>query len=454
MFNKDFYPTPKEVLEQMGIDCQNKVVLEPSAGSGNMIDFLREMGAKDILACELNAKLAEIVKSKAKFLKNDFLKVTSDEISHVNLIVMNPPFSKGAEHLLHAWEVAPAGCEILSLLNYETINNDYSRERKRLTRLIRDYGIETNLGNVFSESERSTEVEIALIKLFKPNVESNEFDGFFMDEEVEEQGTGIMQYNVVRDVVQRYINSVKKFEEIMLLAKEMESLNGLFSVGTIKCEMGYNDSVTDKETYKKELQKKAWGYLFNKMNMKKYVTSGVMKDINSFVENQNKVPFTMKNIYKMFEIIVGTRQQTFDKSLAEAVDRFTEYTHENRYNVEGWKTNAGHLLNKKFIVPYMFEMGYKANTITIKYSSNQDKISDLTKVLCNIQAQNFDEMPDLYNYVHEKKVEPNKWYDWGFFEIKGFKKGTMHLKFKDDNVWANINRAYAKVKGQVLPEKI
>ena len=39
------------------------------------------------------------------------------------------------------------------------------------------------------------------------------------------------------------------------------------------------------------------------MNMEKYVTSGVMKDINKFVETQEKVPFTMKNIYKMLEII-------------------------------------------------------------------------------------------------------------------------------------------------------
>jgi len=219
--------------------------------------------------------------------------------------------------------------------------------------------------------------------------------------------------------------------------------------------------VTDKESYKKELQKSAWKYLFAKMNMDKYVTSGVMKDINSFVEKQTKIPFTMRNIYKMFEIIVGTRQETFNRSLVEAVDKFTEYTHENRYNVEGWKTNAGHLLNKKFIVPYMFEETYQKDGLSIKHSSNQDKIEDLIKVLCNIEAQNFNSIPHLYNYVNDQdckfrkeKFQSNTWYSWGFFEIKGFKKGTMHLKFKDDNVWANVNRSYAKVKGQVLPEKI
>ena len=40
MFNKDFYPTPKEVIMQMidGINLNEKVVLEPSAGKGNIVD--------------------------------------------------------------------------------------------------------------------------------------------------------------------------------------------------------------------------------------------------------------------------------------------------------------------------------------------------------------------------------------------------------------------------------
>lgn len=52
MFGIDFYPTPKEVIYQMlqGVDVRDKVVLEPSAGSGNIVKVLKEMGAKKILA--------------------------------------------------------------------------------------------------------------------------------------------------------------------------------------------------------------------------------------------------------------------------------------------------------------------------------------------------------------------------------------------------------------------
>lgn len=459
MFDKDFYPTPPEVIEMMGIDCHDMVVLEPSAGSGNILQWLRENGARELLACEKNPDLSEIVKTKCdKFLRHDFLEVTATEISHIQCIIMNPPFSTGAKHVLHAWNIAPDGCEIVSLINNETLESAFvSRERRELANLIKDYGSTTYLGEVFSVSERKTDVEVGLIKLFKPKGIDREFEGFFIDED-EENGSvpGIMEFNAVRDVVQRYVYSVKKFDQILVLANEMSALNEPFGVGGIKCEIGYEKDVTDRDTYKKELQKKAWGYLFSKMSLDKYVTTGVMRDINKFVESQTKVPFTMKNVYRMFEIIVGTREETFNRSLVEAVDRFTQHTHENRYQVEGWKTNAGHLLNEKFIIPNIVSKGWNAYLSPIYghggcYSEN---IEDLVKVMCSIEGQNYDTIPRLRNFCRDIEMQPNVWYDWGFFQIKGFLKGTLHLKFKDRNVWARLNQRYAKIKGQVLPEKM
>ena len=475
MFNKDFYPTPGAALYSMDIDCQNKIVLEPSAGKGNIVEFLKEHGAKEVLTCESNVDLAEIVKTKSKFLIHDFLKLTPEQISHVELIVMNPPFSNGVKHVLHAWEIAPAGCEIISLLNHDNLENDYTRERKEFLSIIKSYGNETNLGDVFSDAERKTGVSIGLVKLFKPGAGNNEFEGFFLEEDVEEwQENGIMKFDGIRDVVQRYIGAVKLFDEHSVIADQMSKLTAPFSIGTFSIEVGYGDKVADRETFKKELQKKAWGHLFNLMNLNKFVTSGVMKDINRFVEQQNNVPFTMKNIYKMFDIIIGTRGQVFDRALEESVDKFTMHTDENRFNVEGWKTNAGYMLNKKFIINYMFEPAWTGGKLSIKYSGNEEKLKDLTKVLCSLVGENYDELTSLH-YVPEtgknSQFTPNEWYNWdfkktvgegefaktitrpGFFEFKGFKKGTMHIKFRDPKVWEILNRRYAKIKGQVLPEK-
>ena len=46
--NADFYPTPIEVLNQMQLNINGEIILEPHAGSGNILDYCKENGAKDI----------------------------------------------------------------------------------------------------------------------------------------------------------------------------------------------------------------------------------------------------------------------------------------------------------------------------------------------------------------------------------------------------------------------
>src|SRR5690625_64632 len=109
MFNSDFYRTPPEVINQMlfGIDLRGKVVLEPSAGRGDIVDALRQRGSEIILTYEKDPDLKSIVEKKSRFMGYDFLTSTAQELSHIDYIIMNPPFSRDEHHILHAWEVAP-----------------------------------------------------------------------------------------------------------------------------------------------------------------------------------------------------------------------------------------------------------------------------------------------------------------------------------------------------------
>ena len=82
MFNPDFYPIKRETVDTMiqGLDLKGKIILEPSSGSGTMIEILKEYGAT-VICCELNKELALISSKKADhFLKHDFLKVEAYEI--------------------------------------------------------------------------------------------------------------------------------------------------------------------------------------------------------------------------------------------------------------------------------------------------------------------------------------------------------------------------------------
>lgn len=456
MFHPEFYPTPPEVIEMMQLDCQNRIILEPHAGKGNIVDYCLNHGAKQVLSIEINKDLQEIVKQKSSLIGEDFFLCKPDQISHIDAIFMNPPFSNADKHILHAWEIAPDGCEIVSLCNWTLIE----RSNHRVGRLITEYGSTNYLGDCFTDAERKTGVEVGILRLHKPISRSDfEFDGFFMEEDEEEQGIGIMQYNEVRALVNRYVGTMKAFDAMKESIDSVNNMIGQIGMSNIALIIGHEKDVTTKQQFSKIIQMRSWKYIFNKMNMEKYVTSGVMKDINKFVETQEKVPFTMKNIYRMLHIIIGTRQETFNRALEEAIDNFTRHTHENRFGVEGWKTNNGHMLNKKFIIEGIMEtqsyMGFN-----VKHSSyNLARIDDLVKVLSNITATDYNTIGSLYRFNYDKNhnkmftIEPNTWYEWGFFDVKFFKKGTMHVKFRDNNVWYKLNKAYGELKGFTLPEK-
>lgn len=449
MFHKEFYPTPESVIDTMQIDCKGKTVLEPQAGKGDIVKWLIDNGARDVFCYEINKDLQKIVQSKATLLGSDFLQARPEDISHCQLIVMNPPFSNASQHIEHAFEIAADGCEIISLCNYETINK--TMRYRRLSVLIRDHGLSQNLGSCFDTAERKTGVEVGLVRLFKPTANKNgEFEGFFMDEDEDVDGQGIERYNEVKALVNRYVGAIKAFDKLQDMKQEVEQYLKPIGISEITFNVGYNNKISSRDQFAKDLQKRSWSFIFSKMSMNKYVTSGVMKDINSFVEAQQKYPFTMKNIYRMFEIIVGTRQQTYNRALEEAVDNFTRHTKENRFGVEGWKTNSGFMLNKKFIINWMVEQSYSGG-LSLRFGSNEARIEDLIKVLCNILGTNYDTVKPLRRFFNDNNgLERGRWYHWEFFDIKVFNKGTMHLKFRSEEHWYRLNKAYGELKGFVL----
>jgi hypothetical protein len=216
------------------LDLRGRVVMEPSAGSGNLVSECLTRGAAEVLCCEPESKLRAILAAipSSRLLGNDWLAVTAEQISHVDLIAMNPPFSADERHILHAWEIAPPGAEIVALCNWSTISGHYRGMQLQLAKLIEAYGSSENLGECFADSERPTRVSVGMVRLTKPGSrpDADEFDGFFLGpDDIEAQGEGLIPYRRSRDIVNRYVEACRIFDEQVAAGVRLQSvLDGFF----------------------------------------------------------------------------------------------------------------------------------------------------------------------------------------------------------------------------------
>lgn len=460
LFGLEFYPTPKEVLEKMSIDPRGLVCLDPQAGKGDILAYCLENGAKQTYFSEINPSLATIAAQYGNQLGKDAFDLSAQDIAHVELIVMNPPFSNAAQHLLHMYEIAPDGCEIKCLMNSES--RKYGRGNiQRLNLLVREYGYEVELGNCFQQSERQTDVEVVCVTLVKPITDSSyDFSEFSTLPEYhrnESNTNAVARYNPFKALVNQYTDSYRKLD-LLQEFKESVKTCPVLKKSDIGIQFGYGTSTKCTLTeMKRQLKLAYWGLAIKELDVQRYMTQQSSKRFNQFISNNKVYPFSLKNIFKLAEVIFATRHQVLDETLLSIIDRLTRHTHENRYAVAGWKTNKGHLLNSTFIVDHIFkpeEYTNEGQVLTTAYSP-YFKFCDLQKVLAYVTGVSIEDEPSLDEFVRKQKgIIRGQWYDWSFFKIKGFKKGTIHLKFRNPRHHQLLNQRYAELKGEVLPEKI
>jgi hypothetical protein len=252
--------------------------------------------------------------------------------------------------------------------------------------------------------------------------------------------------------VNRYVEACRLFDQQVAIGVQMRSVLDGFFGQDLGLQVTVEGAPVTRNRFRKDLQKAAWKHVFAEFLPAQLATSQLAKDINAFVEKQSQIPFTERNLYRMLQIVAGTQENRVDRAVEQAIDSLTKHTKENRFGVEGWVTNSGYMLNRRFIRSYMAELRYDGRGVSIKtYGAQADEIQDLIKALCFITGRPYAEVgqptkPD------DGIFWPGEWYEWGFFRFRAYKKGTVHFEFLDEEVWAAVNARYARIKGQVLPE--
>jgi hypothetical protein len=114
------FPTPVELAERMAdiADIQpGHAVLEPSAGTGRLIDAMPTVRPRGyVVAVEQSQELCKMLEPKADEIHcADFLQCS--DLGKFDRIIMNPPFANGADiaHIKHAAGMLNAGGRLVAL---------------------------------------------------------------------------------------------------------------------------------------------------------------------------------------------------------------------------------------------------------------------------------------------------------------------------------------------------
>lgn len=481
VFNEFHYPTPPAVADKAlaplvkdlkwatdyygrKMKClPYKSILDPSGGSGAYVDRLVEeygIEKNDISCIEIDPELQATLTGKGyKVIDSDFL-AFSDPI-YFDLIVMNPPWRNGVDHALKAWDVVADGGAVTCILNAETVRNQNSEKRKLLGRLIEQYGSCDFIGSVFygPDVERTTSKEAVIIWLHKPQRDKtvefgSDYDKDAFVAEVEYNANPLASSNILESLVAQYEGA-----KAALIEQEAAEAKYLFYVSAVRnrgvgddCVVGTvsKRSLNEKIT---SLKKDFWRYVFDKTSVGKRTTSQVQKEFEKFQTETSNLSFNMPNIKRLLETLMASSNQIIEKCLLDTFDKATSLHEKNTVHTEGWKTNKSYRLNKKIIVPWGIDTNYSSWHMNYHKS---DFYHDLDKVMCFLSKKKIEDVKGVYAAISERMTYLNRnssrydeMIESEFFYIRFFKKGTVHLVFKDQDLLDRFNIAAAQGKNWI-----
>lgn len=488
-----FYPTPRtlgrKLIEPYSSKYASKgsVVLEPSAGKGDLAKVWEEAMKHKNFVVKSNLHVIEIQPEFQPFLSKEYTLVGHDFLAFepnvsYDLIFMNPPFNAAEDHLLKAWDVSRGG-DIACIVPDTLMHVGEDKKRVLIRKLVEQYGSYEYHGKEFADSERRTQVEIGIIRLNKPYQEKD-YGDFSSDLEGEaEPTTGefdhfnfltnkgrteslVESYEMAKEVMSEWLHITHKLcfyaDTFLTQSTILETIIEAYKASSEKGahpQQGLN-------IFSSALQKGAWKWVFDQTKFADLMTSDVKAKFEIEKRKMGGMPFTLNNIRNVLTTLIANRDKILHDCIVQVHELFRSYAPENTAHWEGWKTNSAYRVKEKVIIPGLIKLDWG------KFSVNYDKrqvLNDIDRALCLISGKNLTDIngkgydhkdnTDLYSIINNR----GEWLKQNggnyqekfrseFFEIRMYKKGTVHLTFLDKGLLDRFNIEAARGKNW-LPDK-
>lgn len=476
-----FYPTPIPLAQRAWSLFQHEVVrvLEPSAGTGAlMTPFLKDSYRRNPTwdAIERDPAKHPLIREKGgKLVAHEFLAFRGGEVySH---IAMNPPFSQGVQHLLHAWNILYDG-EIVCILNAESVRNPFSKERQQVVRLIEQHGSVEFIQSAFQGEgvERETEVEIALVYLNKEAsgddvvgrlLEDLQSDGQRHHDDLKDeyQSQLALPQGFVEDLVLRFDAAVQAAKECAVaqakasyysrilgqtLAARNQQADAPAKGGLPAAPHRGSETAQVRAAFAQqydELKDKAWSGILRSTEVLSKLSHKAQRRLESEFEKIKSLEFTASNVYGFLCGLSESAGEIQMAMVCDVFDEITRYHEENTVFYMGWKSNGKHrtagmrIKTTRFVHP---EHSTKAWDRSLSFDSRR-LLSDFDRVFAMLDGKHMDsvyglvdlfEDPEKFKSLREGSREASDYFEMRYYP----KRGTLHFFPKRKDLVDRLNR--------------
>lgn len=485
----DFYPTPDDLAWEMVHSLETEIhgfrrfpspVLEPSAGDGALArqihttsgiyhdpktgkvrrEYLDRLEKVDLDCIELSSDLrAKLKKDDFRVVHDDFL--TFRPCKKYAAIVMNPPFSAGAAHLLKALDVMKDGGKIRCLLNAETIRNPCTNERKELAAQLEKLNATVKyIPDAFKNARRAARVEVALVSVDIPEREPVSKIRLELQHETTErlktdpELAALVSADPITAAIERYNAAA---EGIRRIFEEYNGIKSLFSSATaddnesevLAFNRDYNQAI-------RRLRALYWEKLFDLPQIRDNLTNDMQNEYRSRIAELSDYDFSTYNILTVREEMSANIVQGIEDEIIGLFDNWTnlhycsEYS-KNIHYYNGWCTNSAYKIGKKVIFRCCAFSDWSGRFEPSRRV--ESALSQIERVLhyldTNGQKYNGDELRAALKAAEQagqsQKIQLH------YFTATFYKKGTCHIEFTNEDVLKSFNLYASQKKGWLPP---
>lgn len=489
----DFYPTPDSLAFDMVFSLREKTrggwtvyprpILEPSAGDGALARQIHSQ-AFNVHHDPKTGEVDRYDKDKARCAELDCIELSSDfravlkkdgfRVVHDNFltfrptmkygaIVMNPPFSAGAAHLLKALDIMQDGGKVRCLLNAETLRNPCTNERKELAaKLEALHATVKYIPDAFKNARRTARVEVALVSVDIPDREPVSRIRLELQHETTErlkdnpEFAALVSSDPITAAIERYNAAA---EGVRRMYEEYNGIKSLFSTASadtgkrgdpvMNFTTSYNDSIRALRTI-------YWKQLFEMPQLFDAMTYEMQQDYHKRLKELENYDFSAYNILTIREEISRNLLSSIDHEIIKLFDDWTNlhYNEEYSKNVHyynGWCTNSAYKVNRKVIFRCNAFDNFDGRFCP-QYDAT-DRVAQIERVLhfldTNGKPYNGDELRATINAAvkngQTQKIQLH------YFTATFYKKGTCHIEFTNTDVLKSFNLYAGQRKGWLPP---